>query len=280
MSIALRLRAAGFTLIELSIVLVIIGLIVGAVLVGQDLIKAAQLRAIVSEKESYQVAARTFQIKYGKLPGDLKPAQATMFGFEMTGRDGLKGKGDGNGIITPTTNLEYLHIGENALFWDDLSVSGLISGDYTLNTAGSKGVNVLPQNASKYVPQANLKECYWLIGRSYLDYKNYFFLRGFPAALAFGSSNGAIASGQCLTPLDAYQLELKTDDGKPLSGNTLAVGTGTYTIYGSSWYTHNFTTTSPGAGDCVDSDDGDGTYAINVDAAKNVIGCGLGLRFQ
>ena len=55
----------GFTLIELSIVIVIIGLIVGGVLVGRDLIRASQLRGLISEVEEFKTAANTFRLKYG-----------------------------------------------------------------------------------------------------------------------------------------------------------------------------------------------------------------------
>ena len=51
----------GFTLLELSIVLVIIGLIVGGVLVGQDMIKGAQIRATVAQLEKYNTAVNTFR---------------------------------------------------------------------------------------------------------------------------------------------------------------------------------------------------------------------------
>ena len=52
---------SAFTLVELAIVLVIIGLIVGGVLVGQDLIKAAQIRSVVTDIERYNAAATTFR---------------------------------------------------------------------------------------------------------------------------------------------------------------------------------------------------------------------------
>ena len=55
----------GFTLIELSIVLVIIGLIVGGVLVGQNLIKAAEIRNQIKQMQEYQIAFNTFRTKYG-----------------------------------------------------------------------------------------------------------------------------------------------------------------------------------------------------------------------
>ena len=54
-------RQMGFTLIELSIVLVIIGLIVGGVLLGRDLIHAAEVRSVISDVERFRTAALTFQ---------------------------------------------------------------------------------------------------------------------------------------------------------------------------------------------------------------------------
>jgi prepilin-type N-terminal cleavage/methylation domain-containing protein len=87
---------SGFTLIELSIVLVIIGLIVGGVLVGQDLIRAAAVRAQITQIERYNTAANTFRGKYGYLPGDIPNPDATNFGLQSCGitRD------EGDGTIT------------------------------------------------------------------------------------------------------------------------------------------------------------------------------------
>src|ERR1700735_2969244 len=92
----------GFTLIELSIVLVIIGLIVGGVLVGQDLIRAADVRAQISQIEKYQTAVNTFRGKYGYLPGDIKDPDASSFGFQPRGP--YAGEGDGNGILEGNEN--------------------------------------------------------------------------------------------------------------------------------------------------------------------------------
>jgi prepilin-type N-terminal cleavage/methylation domain-containing protein len=61
---------SGFTLLELSIVLVIIGLIVGGVMVGQTLIRQAGMQSILKEKAQYFTAVQTFKMKYSGLPGD------------------------------------------------------------------------------------------------------------------------------------------------------------------------------------------------------------------
>ena len=69
----------GFTLVEMSIVLVIIGLIVGGVLVGQDLVKGAQIRATVAQLQQYDAAINTFRGKYDQFPGDMSAGKNTAF---------------------------------------------------------------------------------------------------------------------------------------------------------------------------------------------------------
>src|ERR1700753_1764982 len=95
----------GFTLIELSIVLVIIGLIVGGILTGQDLIKSAEQRATLAQVEKYNTAVNTFRNKFGGIPGDLAYTTASNFGFFNISATtpctalGKPGCQDGNGLI-------------------------------------------------------------------------------------------------------------------------------------------------------------------------------------
>jgi prepilin-type N-terminal cleavage/methylation domain-containing protein len=128
----------GFTLIELSIVLVIIGLIVGGVLVGQDLIKAAEVRKIISEKDAIGTAVYTFETKYSCLPGDCpnatnfwgQTAGCSVFATTPLTNGGPTCNGNGDGNIDfgqgaagsyPGTSLEVQY------FWHHLFNAGLIN---------------------------------------------------------------------------------------------------------------------------------------------------------
>src|SRR5262249_9059877 len=87
----------GFTLVELSIVLVIIGLITGGILVGRDLIHAAEIRSTVAQEEKLNVAAQTFRTKYNCLAGDC--ADAATFGFDVCPALSFGYSGNGNGVL-------------------------------------------------------------------------------------------------------------------------------------------------------------------------------------
>lgn len=82
-------QESGFTLIELSIALVIIGLIVGGVLVGRDLIKAAQIRSQISQLQQVNASVNTFRLKYNCLPGDCRNATGILSNV-------VNGNGDGS----------------------------------------------------------------------------------------------------------------------------------------------------------------------------------------
>jgi prepilin-type N-terminal cleavage/methylation domain-containing protein len=130
-------RGDGFTLIELSIVLVIVGLIIGGVMVGRDLIAASEIRSQISQIEKFNTAVHTFQLKYGYLPGDIPEPTASGFGFAARGS--LQGQGDGNGVIegyetrSPAPDAVAQGEGETSVFWVDLSMAGWIDGGF--NTA-------------------------------------------------------------------------------------------------------------------------------------------------
>ena len=252
---------AAFTLIELSIVLVIIGLVIGGVLVGQDLINAAAIRAQISQIEKYNTAVHTFQVKYGYLPGDIPDPTASAFGFKARGSN--RGQGDGNGIlegldayISGTAYCGvYTLVGENVLFWVDLSQANLITPQLTLATASfnpswhtSDIPKILPTAAignGNYVSVGN-GGCISHPVQSVIDTtENYF---NISAITTNGLNNVAIAN-PTITVNQAYSIDSKIDDGLPESGNVTARyfttnGTGSILIWVGGWAT-KYTTPTP-----------------------------------
>lgn len=212
----------GFTLIELSIVLVIIGLIVGGILVGRDLITNAGIRAQIAQIQSFSTAAQTFKIKYGTWPGDVSKADAAKFGFQD--RTGWVGYGNGDGQINAgdasgCCNQSY---GELALFWVDLSAAKLIQGSFTTAQGFYGGQDIPATGVGQYLPQALIGQgnyvyvwasgnwdgvTTWLFtGVSYFGLSS---VTGINGASQYGSLDSTVG----LTVNQAYAIDQKIDDG-------------------------------------------------------------------
>jgi len=91
---------AGFTLIEMSIVLVIIGLIVGGIVVGQDLIHTAEVKKQIKQIQDVETQITTFRTKYNCLPGDCLNATDFFGTTDSGGHPIVNGDGDGNILAT------------------------------------------------------------------------------------------------------------------------------------------------------------------------------------
>ncbi len=111
----------GFTLIEIAIVLVIIGLLLGGVLKGQELINTARVRSLNNSVDGITAAWFSFQDRYRAFPGDYLTARAAV------NLPGVTAGGDGNGQVVTAA--------ERGLAWVHLQAAGYITGGYTDNTA-------------------------------------------------------------------------------------------------------------------------------------------------
>lgn len=103
----------GFSLVEMAIVLVIIGLITGSILKGQELIESARVTALISQIQEIKAATGIFMARYEALPGDFNQAKERI--------DPSLENGNGDGCITgPGLSGETLH------FWQHLRAAGLL----------------------------------------------------------------------------------------------------------------------------------------------------------
>jgi type II secretory pathway pseudopilin PulG len=216
----------AFSLVELAIVLVILGLLTGGILTGQSLIRAAELRSVTTEFQRYQTAVHTFRDKYFALPGDMR--NATAFWGEMTncGASGPSGtgtqtcNGDGDGQISENVANQT---GENFLFWQHLANAGLIEGSYSgISGSGSSRDNDLGVNS----PASKLNNAGWSVryfdtssasnSNSYqINYGNNFL---------FGSDDASFETFlPVLSPEEAWNIDKKIDDGLPAQGKIIAM---------------------------------------------------------
>lgn len=193
---------SGFSLLELSIVLVIIGLIIAGVMGGNHLLQAAKLNKVIAEIKGYAEAIYNFKEKYHAWPGDM-PNATSYWGTYNAGTN-PKGTVNGNGNELIEGNAT-----ERIRAWQQLSLADMITGYYTGVDAGTPdheiGVNV---------------------PGSVLEGKHYFLHTA--TTPHFGTTGQSLQLGStktndlpwdaALTPADAYTIDKKIDDGKPDSG--------------------------------------------------------------
>lgn len=131
---------SGFTLIEIAIVLVIIGLLLGGVLQGQQLIENSRVRAAVNDIKGVPAAAYSYMDRYSRFPGDDGPTLVA-----LTGRGGawttVTSFGNQNGTLDGLIAATFVPTVELLGFWQHMRASGFIPGN-----PATIGAAALPQN--------------------------------------------------------------------------------------------------------------------------------------
>ncbi|MDQ7073963.1 MAG: prepilin-type N-terminal cleavage/methylation domain-containing protein [Gammaproteobacteria bacterium] len=180
----------GFTLIEIAIVLVIIGLILGGVLKGQELINSARVRSMTDQVNGITAAWFAFQDRYRALPGDYSQA-STQINAALT-------NGDGNGQIDQSS--------ERGQVWAQLQAANMLIGSYDGTATGSDyncAAGTCPQN---------------ILGRSMLI--------TFDNQGSGGAADGnELWSGNSISALVLAEMDRKMDDGVATTGD-MRVGSG------------------------------------------------------
>lgn len=256
-------KKSAFSLIELSIVLIIIGLLIAGITGGASLIKSSELRSVMSEAKSYQVAVNSFYTQYDSYPGDTDIAVGS------------------NSVVTGNRNNQIQYAvsdGKNAsgtataIFegvdaWQDLRDIGAI--DLNLSITATSAQTFTPIT---HIPGSKIKGGGWAFDYNISSLQNVVVLTGTTKSVtaaapgstttlvnnhfAIGTTGGTTAlactgdvycanttvnfpggiTPYANTPLsnaakevisapDAYSIDSKVDDGKANSGTVLAVNT-------------------------------------------------------
>lgn len=121
---SMKNQQSGFTLVEIAIVLVIIGLLLGGILKGQELINSAKVKGLAQDFRTVQTALYGYQDRYKAIPGDHGTANPAITGAaNATTPSGSIGNGQINGAWDSTTQTD-----ESFLFWQHVRLAGFLSG--------------------------------------------------------------------------------------------------------------------------------------------------------
>ena len=124
---------AGFTLVEIAIVLVIIGLLLGGILKGQEMITQAKIKNLINDFNGVTVAVTSYRDRYRTLPGD-DPSASARWTVQAPA------SGNGNGTVEGLYNDSTLTT-ESHLFWQHLRIAGFVAGLTTGVSAGAPPPN-------------------------------------------------------------------------------------------------------------------------------------------
>lgn len=256
----------GFSLIELAVVLVILGLIAGGILTGQSLIRSAQLNGITSDLSRYVSATQTFQDRYDDLPGDMSNAtdvwgavHVTPATCALTVGTGMQTcNGDGDRMIEDTSSNPNSN--EIFRYWQQLANAGLVEGSFTGVTGPTHAhyASVSGQNVpDTKISRVGISTYYY--GPAALN--NVILFEGtYGNSLLVGLDETGANQGYFLSPAELWSIDKKMDDGRP--------GTGKIVTYETHTHCHNATASD--------------TVAIANTAeyklASNLTGCAMLLR--
>jgi prepilin-type N-terminal cleavage/methylation domain-containing protein len=210
---------AGFTLVELAIVMIIIGLLIAGVLKGQELIANAKTTSTVAQLKAIDAAVSAFKDTYGALPGDLQTPANRM---PNCGTACTAGAGNGDGNIDAANSYAAALGTEAKAFFPDLASANLVTNIIDNGTVGW-GNDFLQAkiDTSGYIPgsvntpsAANMPGSVAVLGTGSGLYVALMSVAAVPVAANTG-----------LQPKQANSIDIKLDDGIPGAGNVIAIGT-------------------------------------------------------
>lgn len=209
----------GFTLVELAIVMIIIGLLIGGILKGQQLIENSRITSTIAQVKAVDVAVSTFRDVYEDFPGDMNDATARLVGCNTTQCN----NGNGNSFLNILPGNAIANTAnEGVFFWTHLNAADLLGGmDGTNVVAWGSTMPATDLGGGFTAGYARVRTNLAGTGNPHdASFKQGHFLsfRLDPATSVSATSNLA------LTPSQAARLDRKMDDGSPVNGSVVSVG--------------------------------------------------------
>ena len=217
LSTSSRSHQSGFTLIEIAIVVVISGFLLGGILKGQEMIANARTHSLISQATAMQSSVAMFSDRFRALPGDYKKAATNIPGLNSNGTD----NGNGDGLIggdpdkTETADLAQRKK-EAALVWRHLSATGIVAGQFDGN-GDNIGADVTAANWGWECPATTCLDNHYS-GTMFLVFDNeQYYL---PADLGQDNRKSHQLWTGFPVPVEVLmQMDIKQDDGNPITGH-------------------------------------------------------------
>lgn len=212
-------KESGFTLVELAIVMIIIGLLIGGILKGQELIANARIAAAVSQLKGVDSAVSTFRDAYNAFPGDMTAANAAARIPNCAAAPCNTG-GNADGRLANAPSVVPTLALEGDIFWAQLAAADIMGGIVPQAAAIALG-----QSHPEFEIGAGLRAGY--IGTGALA--NRTAAAAGRAGHYIGTGNLGAISGSgvasfALSPGQAFRIDTRIDDGQPNTGSVMGAG--------------------------------------------------------